>query len=192
MHFCMQNCFTFEKAYSLTGYPCSQYKRQKYCPTSEAGSKTAHLPNSGLALYLFCHIKLCQCYVHTGQEFRGLFISTSEPTTSEGETRDSTKSISDPAVFITAITRARSLIVATGNPFMLLRREEHMVKKYGERGHCWSLFLKACIDNGTLSVYCECESSSTTLTLLEGEINKRVSHLRVPELRKGNLVFKLF
>ncbi|CAI8034252.1 Probable helicase with zinc finger domain [Geodia barretti] len=113
-----------------------------------------------------------------GQEFRALFISTSEPTTPDGETRDATKSISDPAVFITAITRARSLVVAVGNPFMLLRREEHMVKKYGDRGHCWSHFLKACIDNGTLSVYHSSESRSA---LLEKMVNERVSKLYILE-----------
>ena len=118
---------------------------------------------------------------YTGQEFRALFVSTSEPTTPEGETRDSTKSISDPAVFITAITRARSLVVAVGNPFMLLRREEHMVKKYGDRGHCWSLFLKACIDHGTLSVYQkESGGSSADIERLKGMIDQRVSHLHLP------------
>ena len=120
-------------------------------------------------------------FVCTGQEFRALFISTSEPTTPEGETRDPTKSISDPAVFITAITRARSLIVAVGNPFMLLRREQHMVKKYGDRGHCWSLFLKACIDHGTLSVYQgESDDTPATVKRLKKMVYQRVSHLNLP------------
>ena len=110
-----------------------------------------------------------------------MFVSTSEPTTPDGETRDATKSISDPAVFITAITRARSLVVAVGNPFMLLRREKHMVKKYGDRGHCWSLFLKACIDNGTLSVYYSSERRSGSLALLEKMVNERVSKLCILE-----------
>ena len=112
-------------------------------------------------------------------------MSTSEPTTTEGATRDSTKSISDPAVFITALTRARSLVVAAGNPFMLLRREEHMVRKYRDRGHCWSLFLKACIDNGTLSVYQDCDDRPETLALLKKMTNDRVLHLCVPEPNKA-------
>ena len=89
----------------------------------------------------------------SGQEFRALFVSTSEPTTANGETRDCTKSISDPSVFITALTRAQSLVVAVGNPFLLLKRERHMVAKYGQRGHCWSLFLKACLENDSLSIH---------------------------------------
>ena len=88
---------------------------------------------------------------YAGQEFRALFISTSEPTKPNGETLDPTKSISDPFVFITAITRAQSLVVAVGNPFLMLKREKHMVHKYPEKGHCWSLFLQACLKNNSLT-----------------------------------------
>ena len=106
-----------------------------------------------------------------------MFISTSEPTASNGKTKDSTKSISDPSVFITALTRAQSLVVAVGNPFMLLKREKHMVEKYGDRGHCWSLFLKACLDNKSLSVPHSCrETSLEPLTKL---VNQSVSHLNL-------------
>lgn len=118
-----------------------------------------------------------------GQEFRALFISTSEPTTDAGDTRDSTKSISDPSVFITALTRAQSLVVAVGNPFMLLKRERHMVKKYGDRGHCWSLFLKACLDNGSLSVHCPSRNDDSRLKLLTQRIRQSTSGicLELPE-----------
>ena len=126
---------------------------------------------------------MCACnyfVLHTcsaGQEFRALFISTSEPTTSDGKTKDSTKSISDPSVFITALTHAQSLVVAVGNPFMLLKREKHMVEKYGDRGHCWSLFLKMCLDNNSLSVSRSCRD--TSLDLLMQCINQSVSHLNL-------------
>ena len=64
---------------------------------------------------------------------------------------------------------------------MLLRREEHMVKKYRDRGHCWSLFLKACIDNGTLSVYQgESDDTRTGLERLKRMIHELVSHLHLP------------
>ena len=112
-----------------------------------------------------------------GQDFRALFISTSEPTKANGETCDSTKSISDPHVFITAITRARSLVVAVGNPFMLLKREEHMVKKYGDRGHCWSLFIKACLDNK--SITCSSGWNDSKIKLLTNQVDQRVSYLHL-------------
>ena len=54
-----------------------------------------------------------------------------------------------------------------------------MVKKYGERGHCWSLFLKACIDNGTLSVYNQEDSdtTNTAMELLKAMVAQRVSEI---------------
>ena len=119
-----------------------------------------------------------------GQEFRALFISTSEPTNINGETRDSTKSISDPHVFITAITRAQSLVVAVGNPFMLLKREEHMVRKYGSRGHCWSLFLKACLDNN--SIYCPIGCGDSIMKLLTDQV---FSHLPSESLQSSGGCF---
>ena len=56
-----------------------------------------------------------------------------------------------------------------------------MVKKYRDRGHCWSLFLKACIDHGTLSVYNASENRASTLDLLEMVVKERVSKLGVLE-----------
>ena len=94
-----------------------------------------------------------QSFTSLGREFRALFLSTSEPTNKAGATRNPTKSIGDRYVFNTAITRAQSLVVAVGNPFMLLRMERHMVQKYGEKGKCWSNYLKFCLDHGTLTVH---------------------------------------
>ena len=87
-----------------------------------------------------------------GREFRALFLSTSEPTDKDGATRNPTKSICDRYVFNTAITRAQSLVVAVGNPFMLLRTERHMVQKYGAKGKCWSNYFKFCLEHSTLFI----------------------------------------
>ena len=87
-----------------------------------------------------------------GREFRAIFLSTSEPTQEDGETCNPTKSICDPYVFNTAITRAQSLVVSVGNPFILLREEQHMVKRYGNRGKCWSTYLQFCLEHDTLSI----------------------------------------
>ena len=57
-----------------------------------------------------------------------------------------------------------------------------MVKKYGDRGHCWSLFLKACIDHGTLSVYQGVsDKSSAAVEQLKDIVKQRVSHLYIPD-----------
>ena len=63
-----------------------------------------------------------------------------------------TKSISDRFVFNTVVTRSRSLVVAVGNPFLLLKIEQHMVQRYGKMGKCWSHYLDACIRNRSLSI----------------------------------------
>lgn len=79
-----------------------------------------------------------------------MFLNTSEPVWEDGSTRNPTKSICDPFVFNTVLTRAKALVVCVGNPFNLLRSEQHMVKKYGNRGKCWSEFLKCCLQHNTL------------------------------------------
>ena len=81
-----------------------------------------------------------------GREFRAIFIGTSEITSDKGETLNPTKSICDHYVFNTAITRAQSLVVSVGNPLMLLKMERHMEVKYGERGRCWSEYIRRCLE----------------------------------------------
>ena len=69
-----------------------------------------------------------------------------------GNTRNPTKSMCDPYVFNTVITRAKSLVLGVGNPFMLLKTEKHMVELYGRRGKCWSEYLKSCLKHGTVDL----------------------------------------
>ena len=90
--------------------------------------------------------------MYAGKDYRIVILSTSEPTNADGSARDQTKSICNPFVFNTVISRARSLIVCVGNPYVLLRKEQHMVSRYGEKAKCWSNFLKICFDNNTFSV----------------------------------------
>ena len=111
------------------------------------------------------------CITSLGREFRALFLSTSEPTYKDGATRNPTKSICDRYVFNTAITRAQSLVVAVGNPFMLLRTERHMVQKYGAKGKCWSNYFKFCLEHGTLFIH-------NSLQVSEAEKNKCMQKLQ--------------
>jgi len=90
--------------------------------------------------------------LYVGQEFLAVFLSTSEPTFENGSTRNPTKSMCDPYVFNTVITRAKSLVLGVGNPFLLLKTEKYMVELYGRRGKCWSEFLKSCLKHGTVDL----------------------------------------
>ena len=87
-----------------------------------------------------------------GAEVRACFISTTEPTWEDGSSRNPIKSICDPYVFNTALTRAQSLVVAVGNPFLLLKIEKHMVERYGRQELGWSTYIRECLDRGGLSI----------------------------------------
>jgi hypothetical protein len=88
-----------------------------------------------------------------GKEYCALVMSTSEPLKENGSpSLDPSKSLSNPYVFNTASTRAESLVVGVGNPFLLLKIEKHMVEQYGAKANCWSRYLKHCIENDTFAL----------------------------------------
>ena len=96
------------------------------------------------------------CY--SGREFRAIFIGTSEITYTnddpnghmEGEPQNHTKSVSDRYVFNTAITRSQYLVVAVGNPFLLLHIEKCMKVLYKQNAvNCWSQFMRQCLECNT-------------------------------------------
>ena len=78
-----------------------------------------------------------------GQEYSLLLISTSESLESSGRPFDQLKSFCHPAVFNTAITRAKSLVVAVGNPLVLMMSEATM----DETKWCWREFITRCWHN---------------------------------------------
>ena len=81
-----------------------------------------------------------------------MFLSTTEPISEDGKTLNPTKSPCDRYVFNTVLTRAKSLVVVVGSPRILLSTEQHMVKLYGNKGRCWSLYLKSCLEHDTLII----------------------------------------
>ena len=80
-----------------------------------------------------------------GQEFDVLIMSTVESVYSDGRPFDPLKSLAHSAVFNTAITRARSLVIAIGNPDTL-RRSEHSIEG---SSRCWDLFISTCEQSRT-------------------------------------------
>ena len=75
-------------------------------------------------------------------------MSTMECINAEGAPTNPTKSLCDPKVFNTAITRAQGLIVAVGNPYRLMEVE---VKMDTSR-HCWKEYIYNCLINETVLV----------------------------------------
>ena len=112
-------------------------------------------------------------FTSVGGEFHAVFLGTIEPTDPSGKTCNPTKSICDQFVFNTVITRARSLVVAVGNPFMLLKMEHHSSK------HCWREYLNLCAMHGTLIVS-DCVDSDIVkrkLQILKTIISNDVSRI---------------
>jgi len=64
-----------------------------------------------------------------------------------GGSTNPTKSLCDKYVFNTVLSRTKSLIVAVGNPYALLKTEEKM----GDN-ECWKTYIKHCIDNKTFNI----------------------------------------
>ena len=89
----------------------------------------------------------------TGKEYHAVFLSTSEQTDDNGFTTNPTKSLCDPYIFNTAITRAQSLVVSVGNPFLLLKMENHddMIKRHGNKRKCWTNYIMRCLQNDTIT-----------------------------------------
>ena len=68
----------------------------------------------------------------------------------KGEPHNLTKSVSDRYVFNTAITRSQYLVVAVGNPFLLLHIEEYIKSVHGKSAvDCWSRFMRQCLECNT-------------------------------------------
>ena len=58
--------------------------------------------------------------------------------------------MSDRYVFNTAITRSQYLVVAVGNPFLLLHIEKFMRNIYKQKAvNCWSQFMRQCLECNT-------------------------------------------
>lgn len=95
---------------------------------------------------------LLKALITIGQEFQAVFLSTTEPTDARGNTTNPTKSPCDRYVFNTVLTRARSLVVVVGSPLILLKTEAHVVRLYGNKGKCWSVYLKKCLESNTFII----------------------------------------
>ena len=103
-----------------------------------------------------------------GGEFKALFMSTVESLDPSGCSYNPTKSLCSPSVFNTAITRAKSLIVAVGNPYTLMTVEENM----DTNKQCWAEYLSRCFKTNT--VVARSRISDAALRELRRFVDQRV------------------
>ena len=68
-----------------------------------------------------------------------MFLSTVEPTNEQGKSQNPVRSVCNKYVFNTIITRARCLVYAVGNPFLLL----HVGNEFPV--NCWKEYIQRCV-----------------------------------------------
>ena len=127
-------------------------------------------------------------------------MSTAEPTDEYGRSKNPTKSPCGQYVFNTAITRAKSLVVCAGNPFLLMKIEKHM---NNEQPNCWRDFIRRCMITRTFhvpsSTAAKCiESVKETLHQLQLLVfpdnlpaNNEVTEAAVPMQGKDFIIVRL-
>ena len=72
---------------------------------------------------------------------------------------------------------------------MLLKTEKHMIRKYGEKGKCWSQYLKTCLDHSSVSIHSsldvskleEKECLEKLLGLVEEQLSRFPSDTEISE-----------
>ena len=114
------------------------------------------------------------CTFDLGREFQCVFLSTAEPTTAEGASKNPTKTPCSQYVFNTALTRAKSLVVCAGNPFLLMKIEKKT--KNTDIQPFWAEYIRRCMENDTFI-------TPESLQVSHDDCQKKIDKLR-------RLVFK--
>ena len=105
-----------------------------------------------------------------GREFKAIFICTSERVSQNFIPLEKTKSLCDPAVFNTVITRALSMIVAVGNPFRLLEIENKNYPKKNSLESCWFSYMRHCWETKSLMFPSQREKDWDSYSEIEAKI----------------------
>ena len=112
-------------------------------------------------LYMYtCTCCICAwsyaCFTFpVGREFDAIFVCTAQPVNQDYSPFDPVKSMCDPFMFNTIVTRPKSLLVVVGNPFRLRKIEQmtrlHKIEQATcDPPACWSEYLYQCWEGGTL------------------------------------------
>lgn len=88
----------------------------------------------------------------TGHEFDAVFLGLFEPAENDEKGAFFIKSLFNPYVFNTVLTRARTRVVAVGKPKEVIEFENasYDSQSYKIKLKCWHEYLKLCIQQKTL------------------------------------------
>ena len=124
-------------------------------------------------------------HLPVGREFDAVFVCTAQPVNEDYSPFDPVKSMCDPYMFNTIITRPKSLLVVVGNPFRLLKIEQ----KTPNPPACWSEYLYQCWEQGSLILSSNLKGvpGACKMNMLEEELmSQRTGKLRrMPPVASG-------
>ena len=121
---------------------------------------------------------LC-CFCSLGREFDAIFVCTAQPVNQDYSPFDPVKSLCDPFMFNTIVTRPKSLLVVVGNPFRLRKIEEvtrldKIEQSTPDPPACWSEYLYQCWEGGSLQLSSKLREASGACKQQLGELEKAV------------------
>lgn len=85
-------------------------------------------------------------FITLGHEYKAVIICAYEPLEADGSSTDSTKTLVQPGIFNTVVSRSKQQVIVVGNPFRLLDLEKRM----NTNPKCWNEYIKLCLKNDTM------------------------------------------
>ena len=131
---------------------------------------------------LFIDLSSIPCCFHLplGREFDAIFVCTAQPVNQDYSPFDTVKSMCDPFMFNTIITRPKSLLVVVGNPFRLRKIEQTRP----DHPACWSEYLYQCWEGGSLHCSAKLRVTPGACKKQLGELEKEVMLHRQDRLHR--------
>jgi hypothetical protein len=178
-HPLVEACIVLEEALAYLAEKKDNYRPKNICVISPRNQLSII---KKMASTYKCYEKLIKiCYIPPsniqGCEFDAIFISMLNPDDYDKDIpiQYMTKSLFNPYVFNTVITRARERVVAVGKPVEVLDFECG-IREMGET-KCWFEYIKHCKENNTLShAKLEEQAINEVLTKIEKQIEQDEPH----------------
>lgn len=105
-------------------------------------------------------------FITLGHEYKTVIICAYEPLEADGSSTDSTKTLVQPGIFNTVVSRSKQQVIVVGNPFRLLDLEKRM----NTNPKCWNEYIKLCLENDTMLYSDDIEKQSKIDRLLRAKV----------------------